>query len=237
MPGRRGGRAGRRGGAPPAGLRASRRLGRLGHPPSCASGPAWPGARRHPCPAFWARTGRLHAPDGRMKPLPRGLATPGSEISSRVRPAAAPSGRRPLKTRPARATGRRPPRGPPGAGLERRGGRGRPSRHMWARAGCAGVGGRSTRASTEGEGQAVATVDGRIRVTRAVLNRFQMERGLESVAQPKLSLWDEGSIASTGGLVTKVQEETLTAVAADSPVYTVQLSAVPPHTTTNTVFP
>ena len=160
--------------------RASRRLGRLGHPPSCASGPAWPGARRHPPPAFWARTGRLHAPDGRMKPLPRGLATPGSEISSRVRPAAAPSGRRPLKTRPARATGRRPPRGPPGAGLERRGGRGRPSRHMWARAGCAGVGGRSTRASTEGEGQAVATVDGRIRVTRAVLNRFQMERGLES---------------------------------------------------------
>ena len=58
-----------------------------------------------------------------------------------------------------------------------------------------------------------------------------------TVAQPKLSLWEEGSIASTGGLVTKIQEETLTAVAADSPVYTVQLSAVPPHTTTNTVFP
>ena len=58
-----------------------------------------------------------------------------------------------------------------------------------------------------------------------------------TVAQPKLSLWGEGSIASTGGLVTKVQKETLTAVAAGSPVYTVQLSAVPPHTTSNTVFP
>ena len=59
-----------------------------------------------------------------------------------------------------RATGRRPPRGPPGADLERQGGRGRPSRHMWARAGCAGVGGRSTRAITEGDGPlgwAVAT--------------------------------------------------------------------------------
>ena len=58
-----------------------------------------------------------------------------------------------------------------------------------------------------------------------------------TVAQPKLSLWEEGSIASTGGLVTKVQKEALTAVAAGSPVFTVQLSAVPPHTTTNTVFP
>ena len=60
-----------------------------------------------------------------------------------------------------------------------------------------------------------------------------------TVAQPKLSLWEEGSIASTGSLVTKVQRETLTAVAAGSPVYTVQLSAVPSHatTTTSTVFP
>ena len=60
-----------------------------------------------------------------------------------------------------------------------------------------------------------------------------------TVAQPMLSLWEGGSIASTGGLVTKVQRETLTAVAADSPVYTVQLSAVPSHatTTTSTVFP
>ena len=44
------------------------------------------------------------------------------------------------------------------------------------------------------------------------------------VAQPKLSLWEEGSIASTGGLVTIVQKEALTAVAAGSPVFTVQLS-------------
>ena len=58
-----------------------------------------------------------------------------------------------------------------------------------------------------------------------------------AVAQPMLSLWEEGSIASTGGLVTKVQKETLTAVAAGSPVYTVQLSAVLPHATTSTVFP
>ena len=52
-----------------------------------------------------------------------------------------------------------------------------------------------------------------------------------TVAQPMLSLWEEGSIASTGGLVTKVQRETLTAVAADSPVYTVQLFSCTKFTT------
>ena len=62
--------------------------------------------------------------------------------------------------------------------------------------------------------------------------------GLElGVAQPKLSLWEEGSIASTGGLVTNIQKEALTAVAADSPDLHCTAKAVQPRTTTNTVSP
>ena len=58
-----------------------------------------------------------------------------------------------------------------------------------------------------------------------------------TVAQPKLSLWGRGALHRQVVYEPNVQEETLTAEAADSPDLHCTARAVQPRTTTNTVFP